>query len=132
MALCIGIIGCETSKIDVGGRIEPLEGTRWRLVQLFGEPVIDSPDAPFIVLDAKSHRMNGSGGVNGISSRYKLEGGRLTFGPIASTRMSGSPQANQLESDLLEGLGRVQSYRLVGTSLELQNQGKIVALFTAQ
>lgn len=131
MTICLALVGCEAGPIDVGGRVAPLEGTRWRLVKLFGEPVAEISKTSFIQLDPKTHRMSGSGPVNQISSSYRLEGGRLTFGIITSTKMAGSDEANQLEKDFLDGLKRVQTYRLVGTSLELQNSGMVVAQFVS-
>jgi len=132
MALCVGLVGCKVGTVDVGGRLMPVEETEWQLTELYGEPVIAADPMPFVQLDPKTHRMTGFGGVNRMSSSYKFEGGRLTFGMIAATKMAGPEAAMKIEGEFFTALSQVQTYRIVGSSLEMQNGGKVLARFVAR
>lgn len=99
----------------------PLRGTYWKLVELGGSPVPAAQDRlrePSLLLAEGEDRASGSGGCNRFSGGFKLEGERLSFLPMAATRMA-CLQGGQIESGYLLALSGVASYRLRGGSLEL-------------
>jgi lactoylglutathione lyase len=62
-------------------------------------------------------RASGSGGCNRFAGDYELDSERLSFRPLASTRMACDPETMQAESDYFLALGRVA--RLLLTDEEL-------------
>ena len=80
--------------------------------------------------DAAGGRLSGSGGCNRITGSYQLDGDRLTFGPIASTRMA-CPEAMDQEQAFLKALAAVRSYRIPGGTLELLDGSNVVARLRA-
>ena len=72
-----------------------LEGVEWTLVDGTGQTLL---------LDG-GHAA-GSGGCNRFAGGYALDGDRLTFEPLASTRMACAPEAMQAESDYFAALTR--------------------------
>lgn len=89
-----------------------LAGTRWTLV-LFGQPDAETPvlagTTITIEFSAKG-RASGSGGCNTYSAGYEMQGNRLSFGPIGSTKMAcnqgGVGQQEQIFYNALRAAGR--------------------------
>jgi heat shock protein HslJ len=79
----------------------PVEGTEWA-----------REGAPGQTLAFEDGRVHGSGGVNRFAGEYALDGDRLSLGPLAATRMAGSPEANQAELDFFAALERAASATL--------------------
>ena len=116
------------------GVTHPLEGTRWVLTRLQTELIHLSPGQrePFMALESNAGRVTGFGGCNRFSATYKLaKGGKLTLGPIASTRMACF--ANDFESPFFQALGAVRAHRIADATLELlDGRGAVVARFEAR
>lgn len=68
-----------------------LEGTSWSVVELYGTAVTTAASAPgrepYLEFGANG-RLAGSDGCNRVMSSYAVEGNRITFGPVAGTRMA--------------------------------------------
>jgi heat shock protein HslJ len=62
---------------------------------------------------------SGSGGCNRFAGGYALEHGRLSFEPLASTRMACEPAVLQAESDFFSGLERTVHASLADGELVL-------------
>lgn len=100
--------------------VAALENTYWKLTRL-GDgpvPVAPQPRAPHLILHPRSHGVSGSGGCNRLIGSYELEGERLTFGQLASTRMA-CAEGMQLEAAFLAALEKVRSWNIVGRHLDL-------------
>jgi copper homeostasis protein (lipoprotein) len=96
-----------------------LAGTYWRLVELRGAAVADTPKPAYIRLDEQTKRVTGSGGCNVISGGYELhEPNRLRFGQMISTKMA-CASGMDVEQQFLEVLGQADSYTLNGEKLQL-------------
>ena len=95
-----------------------LEDTHWLLTTLGDTELLVGQIGPWIRLDGKERRVNGSGGCNSLTGSYELDADRLTFGAIASTRMA-CPQGMDTEQALHEAMGRVSGWRIAGQHLEL-------------
>jgi hypothetical protein len=82
------------------------EGIEWSLVGGSGQTLL---------LD-RGHA-SGSGGCNRFAGGYELEGERLSFKPLASTRMACDPTVMQAESDYFLALGRTARLALADAEL---------------
>lgn len=105
-----------------------LEGTAWRLVDIGGQPSpagTDSSRHPGFTLLAEGHKVQGSAGCNRMMGTYELEGGKLKFGPLATTRMA--CPARETETAFLKALGATTRYELSGNSLTLFGRDTAVA-----
>jgi len=110
----------------------PLERTEWLLVGVVGGvPVPDGVEAT-LVLDPDEPAAAGSTGCNRFTGTYRIDGGRLTFGMTAATRMACPDPLMALEADYLEALRLAGSYRLQGSTLELLGADGPVARFRAR
>lgn len=116
------------------GVTHPLVGTRWVLTRIQTELVHLSPGQrePFMALESNAGRVTGFGGCNRFSATYKLaKGGKLTLGPVASTKMACF--ANDFESPFFQALTAVRAHRIVDATLELLDaRGAVVARFEAR
>jgi len=112
----------------------PLEGTYWRLTVLRGNPVetARNQQEAFFILRAEQKRLTGSGGCNRLIGGYTVEGDRLSFTGVASTRMA-CVQAMDQERAFLEALSTVARWRVDGERLGLlDGQGATVLQFEAR
>lgn len=116
--------GCDGDPV-VGG----LEGTEWQLVSLPGGVDVPPGVAATLLLDPDMHRALGSTGCNRFTGSYELEGGRLTLGLTALTRMACPDPLGGVEADFLEALRLTGSYRFAGGLLELLGEAGAVARF---
>ncbi|MDL4861377.1 META domain-containing protein, partial [Halomonas elongata] len=104
------------------------------LVELKGESVEASQGQreAHLVLHSEANRVAGATGCNQLSGSYRLEGDRLSFGPLATTRMACMNGAD-VESRFLAALEDTTSYRVLADRLELyDDEGKLLALFAVQ
>ena len=97
----------------------PLQNTDWTLTHLQGKPVRlgEGRATPSLRLATNASRFSGSGGCNTFMGTYELRASSITFGPAASTRMT--CPAMDLETRYVAALGRVKTWRMAGTALEL-------------
>jgi copper homeostasis protein (lipoprotein) len=112
----------------------PLEGPEWRLVALAGGPisVADTERAPTLQLDPSDHRAFGSGGCNSFGGSYTLDGDRLGFGPLISTKMA-CATGMETEQAYFAALAEVRSWQVIGERLELYGAGGgVLARFEAR
>jgi uncharacterized lipoprotein YbaY/heat shock protein HslJ len=105
-----------------------LENTRWKLVELNGNPV--TPVSPrqeaYLELESKGKRLAGSGGCNKILGGYELTGDQLRFTKVASTRMA-CIKGMETEQEFLKALEATTGFKLSGDNLELYADGKLLA-----
>ncbi|HET9040473.1 MAG TPA: META domain-containing protein [Gemmatimonadales bacterium] len=97
-----------------------LEGTQWRLVEIGGQPSppgADSARHPGFTLLSEGRKIQGSAGCNRMTGTYELDGTKLKFGPMATTRMACPAMAT--ETAFLKALDATTRYELSGTSLTL-------------
>jgi heat shock protein HslJ len=70
----------ELEPMSAGAQAGPPGGTEWRLTRL--------ASSPHLLFDPATRRVSGFTGCNRLSGGYTVEGDRLTFGPMATTRMA--------------------------------------------
>jgi heat shock protein HslJ len=110
----------------------PLEGTEWRLVDIGGQPSpagADSTRHPGFTLLAKGRKVQGSAGCNRMTGTYQLDGQKLKFGPLATTRMA--CPSMQTETAFLKALEATTRYEVSGSSLTLYGADTAVARLEA-
>jgi heat shock protein HslJ len=109
-----------------------LEGTEWRLVDIGGQPSpagADSTRPPGFTLLAEGRKVQGSAGCNRMTGTYRLDGQKLKFGPLATTRMA--CPAMQTETAFLKALEATTRYEVSGSSLTLYGADTAVARLEA-
>ena len=109
-----------------------LEGTEWRLVDIGGQPApagADTTRHPGFTLLAEGRKIQGSAGCNRMSGTYQLDGEKLKFGPLATTRMA--CPAMQTETAFLKALEATTRYEVKGSSLTLFGADTAVARLEA-
>jgi heat shock protein HslJ len=92
---------------------------------------VDDDASAWIVLDAGSKRVSGSGGCNRVSGTYRIGDGTLRFGPLVSTKMACDDL--DVETAFLRALEATRTYRVRGRTLDLfDGAGDRVARLEAQ
>lgn len=92
----------------------PLRGTAWVLAG--ADP--STGKAPTLVLDATQLRVSGQAQCNRLMGAFTLEGDRLAFGQVASTRRACFPDDGS-EQRFLQALAEVKRWRIEGGELLL-------------
>jgi heat shock protein HslJ len=90
---------------------DALAGTEWSIASIEGRPIV-AHDAPLVVAFGHDGRVSGTTGVNQLTASYSLTDEYLTFGPTATTRRAGSPEAMEQEQRVLAALAGMCPYRL--------------------
>ena len=111
-----------------------IRGTDWRLVALGDKPVPapDSARAPRILLQRDSKQVAGSGGCNRLFGVYELNGEKLRFSGVGSTKMA-CKDGMDTEAAFLPALLRVARWRIAAGQLELSDSaGVVLAKFEAK
>jgi heat shock protein HslJ len=104
------------------------------LTRLEDKPVIlaEKQREPGRILRTQQSRVTGFGGCNSLTGGYRLDGGELTFGRIAATRMA-CLQGMDTEAAFFKALERVRAWKILGQHLELYDAGgDLVARFEAR
>jgi len=111
----------------------PLRGTYWKLVRLGDNPVAAAMEQrkAHLVFAADGLQVAGSDGCNRLSGSFELDGERLRFGRMASTRMSCPDDLDQ-QQRFRRVLEQVERHRIRGSHLELlAATGAVSARFEA-
>ena len=123
VALAVAVGGCRPGPVEG----PPLDGTRWVLVALDGEPPLPgaAPSADF-----SAEQITGSTGCNQYFGEYVALGGDITIGDLARTeRYCMDPEGvMDQEEAVLNALTSATSYRLTGAQLELLDADDHVVL----
>ncbi len=126
MILAGGLSAVSASAADAS-----LAGTHWRLVSIGGVAADVDRREPFILLDAEG-RVTGGTGCNSFAGGYVVDGGFLTFGRVATTRMYCATLWQQEEA-ILAALPKVAQWRVTDDRLELiGGTGLVLAVFQAE
>lgn len=105
--------------------------TYWKLLELNGKPAPHGSGGKeaHLLLQPDQPIARGFGGCNRFSARYELDGEKLRFRELVSTKRA-CAEGLDLESDYLAALGRVASWSRSGERLTLFDaDGQPVARF---
>jgi len=119
LVLTLSLAACGIFERETG-----LEGTSWSLVEVNGAPIV-AGTVPTLVFEAD--RAGGNGSCNTFGGDYKVENGKLTFGPIVSTLMYCEGYMDQ-ESAYLSALHEAAEYQIQGGNLHIMNADGQVSL----
>ena len=99
----------------------PLWSTTWQLEDLGGRGVLDRAQATLAFPEAG--RVAGQGSCNRFFGSVTVDGSRIGFGQIASTRMACVAAVNEQESRYLAALQKAERYEVQGSTLLVHVQG---------
>lgn len=123
----------ETCAADAPGTAALLN-TRWRLVEIDGQPVtlVAGQREPFLQLSGEGNRVRGFDGCNGLSGRFEQGSDGLLFKALALTRPGCAGAAGAQEASYLAALQATASRQIVGDALWLRDaQGRVRLRFAA-
>jgi putative lipoprotein len=110
-----------------------LQGPRWRLVELEGQPSLAGGGArePHLIFARDSvDRVGGATGCNSMGGRYEADGERIRFSDLFSTKMACVEEERMRQETRFVGvLERADRYSISGDSLTLSEGGTVVAKF---
>ncbi len=100
---------------DAAG-LAPIElpGTSWKLVDLDGTDPANT--GALLTLDFRADgNAGGSAGCNTYSGTYTVDGSKITFGPLLSTKMACEQPLMTMETTYLAGLQAASSFGVDGS-----------------
>jgi heat shock protein HslJ len=95
---------------------DALAGTQWRLERIAGEAL----PQPVVVAFGHDGRVSGSTGLNHLTASYSVTAEYLTFGPLATTRRSGSTVELEHEHRVVASLAGMCAFRLTAEVLSFE------------
>jgi putative lipoprotein len=95
--------------------------THWEADDIGGQPVL-SGDPPTLRFTDDKGQVNGYAGCNRFFGTAEINGDRLSFGPLATTRMACGEQRDAQEHRFLQALEQTRSYTFGGTTLSLHDE----------
>ncbi|MCB9169165.1 MAG: META domain-containing protein [Flavobacteriales bacterium] len=123
-ALAVLLSANKCADTKMGGNtttdLAALAGGQWMLATLNGKP-IEMPEGaktPWVKLDQEGAQLSGYGGCNQLMGSYKLEGDRISFPGLGSTKML-CPATSDLESKFLNALRLTDGFKMDGDVLRL-------------
>jgi heat shock protein HslJ len=124
LALLVALAAC-TTPYRGGPAGNYLENTRWWVLSVDGQGVPQAvEEAPFIVADPSTGRVQGHAGCNTFNGPYRAGGRQLAFGPLAMTRKA-CPGTGDWEATLTAALTAADGYRVEGDRLLLLREGEV-------
>ncbi len=85
------------------GRMDEVVGRTWRFTEVAGAAVGDGPERAHPALTFSGDgQVYGTGGVNRLRGTWSYEHGALTFGPVVTTLMAGTPEHMERERAVLD------------------------------
>ena len=137
LVFCVYLTACQHNRSGPPAPAEkssaPLEGTVWLLTRLGGADV-DSAKIkiePSLTFSADK-RISGTGGCNRMVGSYQLEGDKMTFSQMASTKMA-CFEGTDVDVPLAQALEKARTFKIEGQNLILRDEkGTPVAEFKAK
>jgi heat shock protein HslJ len=112
----------------------PLEGTFWTLTEYLGPDgnAVPVPAAVAASATFAAGTVSGNAGCNDYTGGYTVDGDKLTFGAIASTKKACGPAETALETAYLAALAKVATFSVSADTLELKTgEGKVGLKYAA-
>ena len=133
-ALLFACVALACAATDTRSSPITLERTRWVLTGLgaAGAPIAKTQTEPFLLFGDPQGRVTGSGGCNRLAGTYAQRGDKLSFGPLAVTRMA-CADGMAVEDTVGSALSSTAAFRIDAGRLELHDAaGALLATFQAR
>ena len=114
--------------VAFGQKSEP-SGTKWLLTHIDGKAI--SGSKAFIEINNEKTRFNGHTGCNRMFGGMGVVAGKLTVGPIGSTKMACLNADGDVEGSFMAEFGRVNGLRQDGEVLEMLDGERVALKFKA-
>ena len=118
---CFSVCLAQQSRNMTTGQ-SALAGTEWRLISYgrVGAEASVKTNTEVTLKFTSDGRVNGSGGCNSFGGNYNVQGDRITFARIFSTRRACvETEANRQESEYFAALGSANRFRLAARALTI-------------
>jgi heat shock protein HslJ len=120
LSLVLTTAACSSSGASpaASGSNADLSSTSWKLVDIGGA----TPAAGVTITLAfdANDAVSGSSGCNNYAGQPTIDGSKISFGPLAGTRMACPEPAMSAEAAYLAALDGVTSWRMQGSRLVLE------------
>jgi len=122
LALVLGASTCNNKAPKHLTDISDLKDTRWLLTELSGNPVnLPVGSEAYITLNTEQKRVLGSGGCNQLRAAMAVDGDKLLFSKIGSTKKL-CPEHMDTEKGFLKALEDTARFKLDKDVLHLLNE----------
>lgn len=129
VALAVAALGAWQPAQAQGGS-DALAGSKWRLIELNGQPPVSGGETPTLQFAADGSSVSGNGGCNQFSGPYTQNGDSLDIGPLIATRRACvDPAANAQETAYFQALESTTRYSIERGQLVLYSGDQVVARF---
>lgn len=119
-AICtILLVGLQSCSCKKGAEaVAELSAGSWELKEINGKSIdkTDFAKIPELNFTKEENRVSGNSGCNSMSGTYKIEEDKITFGPIAGTKMACEGTG---ENQFTTAFNTVQKFKLQGKTLKL-------------
>jgi heat shock protein HslJ len=108
----------------------PLVGTTWTLSSIFSGDVVSSvvSGTEVTAVLAADETVSGSAGCNRFSGTYMVDGDRLSFSALATTKMACAGYVMTQERVFLDAMSQVASFAIEGAQLTLLDRSGAMLL----
>ncbi len=138
LLLTILVISCATTTLaqrdrDLSTGQAVLAGTQWRLISMgrIGSAANLVSGSSVTLNFGNDGRVSGSGGCNSYGGSFRVQGDRLTFTQVFSTKRAClSTEGNRQESQYFLALESANRFRLSGNQLSIYYDNRSVLEFT--
>lgn len=116
--IAVAVVACNAPAFSAAQPPVNLKGTNWTLVSIMNKPAV--PNSGVTLAFGDEGRASGSAGCNRYSGNYTVNGDKLTFGPMISTKMfCAQPGVMEQEAQFTTTLEKAASFKLNGDRLEM-------------
>lgn len=120
--LCVGLVLTGCSSV-------PVEQQTWVLESFAGEAApVESGQGVQPQFSLVDGTVTGNGGVNSFNGSYELSGTDISFGPLASTKMAGPPDAMDQEMRFLQALEAAAHLEVRDENMTLSDADDVVLM----
>jgi len=127
----LGFVGCSSGGImtpTASSATASLVGPNWTVTKIGGKSVLEG--TTLTAAFSSEERVAGNAGCNGYFGRAQAEAGRLSVGPLGSTRMACGDGVMEQEMLYLASLQAATSYTIQGDELRLgPSAGQVTLVF---
>lgn len=111
---------------------KPLFGTKWKLQSVHNGKDDFTPlgSTAFLRLDAGKNSAGGKGGCNSFGSTVKVDGNKISFSELFSTKMY-CEGMQPIENAYFNALNKATRYHITGDKLVIFQDGQEVLVFVA-